>query len=115
MRGEEVDLADLVVRPVEPDEREGRRRYMARYNYLGYRVMVGEHLMYAAFLYGELVALLGLGRAARARPRPLHRLGRGDEAPPAVPRGQQRAVSDPAVGDGCVTWRRRCWAPRCGG
>jgi len=37
---------------------------MDRYHYLGYRVMVGEHLMYAAFLYGELVALLGWASAA---------------------------------------------------
>lgn len=59
-----VDLADLEVRPVEQDEREGWRRYMDRYHYLGYRVMVGEHLMVAAFLYGELVALLGWASAA---------------------------------------------------
>ena len=64
VRGEDVDLADLVVRPVETDEREGWRRYMDRYHYLGYRVMVGEHLMYAGFLYGELVALLGWASAA---------------------------------------------------
>ena len=64
VRGEDVDLTDLVVRPVEQDEREGWRRYMDRYHYLGYRVMVGEHLMYAAFLYGELVALLGWASAA---------------------------------------------------
>ena len=64
VRGEEVDLADLVVRPVEQNEREGWRRYMDRYHYLGYRVMVGEHLMYTAFLYGELVALLGWASAA---------------------------------------------------
>jgi len=64
VREEDVDLADLVVRPVEQDEREGWRRYMDRYHYLGYRVMVGEHLMYAAFLYGELVALLGWASAA---------------------------------------------------
>jgi len=56
VRSEDVDLADLEVRPVETDEREGWRRYMDRYHYLGYRVMVGEHLMYAAFLYGEVVA-----------------------------------------------------------
>jgi hypothetical protein len=37
---------------------------MDRYHYLGYRVMVGEHLMYAAFLYDELVALLGWASAA---------------------------------------------------
>lgn len=64
VHGEDVDLADLVVRPVETDEREGWRRYMDRYHYLGYRVMVGEHLMYAAFLYGEVVALLGWASAA---------------------------------------------------
>jgi hypothetical protein len=37
---------------------------MARYHYLGDRTPVGEHLLYAAFLADELVALLGWAAAA---------------------------------------------------
>lgn len=68
IRGTDVDLSSLVVRPIAPEEREGWRLYMERYHYLGYRPIVGEHLLYAAFLQDELVALLGWGSAAFRAP-----------------------------------------------
>lgn len=54
----------LVVRPIEPEERAGWRAFMARYHYLGDKPVVGEHVLYAAFLGGELVALLAWAAAA---------------------------------------------------
>jgi hypothetical protein len=60
----EANLNELVVRPIEREERLGWRLYMERYHYLGFRPLVGEHLLYAAYLDTELVALLGWGSAA---------------------------------------------------
>jgi len=60
----EANLDDLVVRPIGREERLGWRLYMQRYHYLGWRPVVGEHLLYAASLDTELVALLGWGSAA---------------------------------------------------
>ncbi len=62
--GPEVSLASLVVRPIAPEERAGWRLFMGRYHYLGDRPIVGEHLLYAAFLGDELVALLSWASAA---------------------------------------------------
>jgi hypothetical protein len=62
------DLNELEVRPVEPEEREGFRLFMARYHYLGHGRVPGEQLHYAAFLEGELVALLSWGPAALRAP-----------------------------------------------
>lgn len=64
IRSEDVELSSLVVRPISKEERQGWRLYMERYHYLGWRPIVGEHLLYAAFLGQELVALLGWGSAA---------------------------------------------------
>ena len=64
----DADLKSLVVRPIVREEQEGWRLYMGRYHYLGYRPIVGEHIQYAAFLGGELVALLGWGSAALRAP-----------------------------------------------
>ncbi len=65
-----ADLRSLVVRPVQPEERQGWRLYMERFHYLGARPLVGEHLLYAAFLEDELVALLAWAAAAfRCEPR----------------------------------------------
>lgn len=64
VRDPDADLARLSVRPIRPEERLGWRLYMHRYHYLGERPLVGEHLLYAAFLDGELVALLGWASAA---------------------------------------------------
>ena len=63
-----ADLRELCVRPIASEERVGWRLYMERYHYLGERPIVGEHLLYAAFLGGELVALLGWGSAALRAP-----------------------------------------------
>lgn len=65
---EPVDLKRLIVRPITPEERLGWRLYMARYHYLGDRPLVGEHMLYAAFLDGELVALLAWAAAAFRAP-----------------------------------------------
>jgi hypothetical protein len=62
--GRDVSLKDLVVRPIQPGERTGWRLFMDRYHYLGHGVPVGEHLLYAAFLGEDMVALLGWAAAA---------------------------------------------------
>jgi hypothetical protein len=56
--------ATLLVQPVGVDEALGWRAYMERYHYLGDAAVVGESMRYAAFLDGELVALLGWGSAS---------------------------------------------------
>ena len=61
----DVCLDELVVRPIAPEERAGWRLHMERYHYLGSRPIVGEHVLYAALLGSELVALLGWASAAR--------------------------------------------------
>ena len=68
VRDPEADLGQLVVRPIERDERVGFRVYMERYHYLGDRPIVGEHVLHAAFMQGELVALLGWASAAFRAP-----------------------------------------------
>ncbi len=59
-----AELDSLSVRPITPEERLGWRLFMDRYHYLGERLIVGENLLYAAFLHIQLVALLGWGSAA---------------------------------------------------
>ena len=61
-------LDSLVVRPIEPEEQAGFRLHMERFHYRGWRSIVGEQMQYAAFLGGELVALLGWGSAALHAP-----------------------------------------------
>jgi hypothetical protein len=68
VREGQADLNTLSVRPIAPEERLGWRLFMARYHYLGWRPVVGEHLLYAAFLGSELVALLGWAGAALQAP-----------------------------------------------
>lgn len=68
VRDPHADLDRLSVRPINPDERLGWRVYVQRYHYLGVRPLVGEHMLYAAFLDGELVALLGWASAAFRSP-----------------------------------------------
>jgi hypothetical protein len=63
-----ADLDQIEVRPIAAAERLGWRLFMARYHYLGYRAPIGEHRLYAAFLDGELVALLGWAAAALRAP-----------------------------------------------
>ncbi len=64
LHGSLRDFGPLTVRPIEPEERAGWRLFMRRYHSLGDKPMVGEHLLYAAFLGQELVALLGWTGAA---------------------------------------------------
>lgn len=64
----DVDLRELCVRPIATEERLGWRLYMERYHYLGDRPIVGEHLLYAAFLGSELVALIGWASPALRAP-----------------------------------------------
>src|SRR5579864_6808621 len=68
VRDPDANLGSLCVRPIVDEERLGWRVYMQRYHYLGDRVIVGEHLLYAALLGGELVALLGWAGAALRAP-----------------------------------------------
>jgi hypothetical protein len=68
VRDPEADLRELCVRPIFSEERMGWRVYMERYHYLGDRRIVGEHLLYAAFMGSELVALLGWASAALRAP-----------------------------------------------
>lgn len=68
VRDPEADLRQVCVRPIQPEERLGWRVYMERYHPLGDRPIVGEHLLYAAFIADELVALLGWAAAAFRAP-----------------------------------------------
>lgn len=68
VRDPHVDLRELCVRPIAPEERLGWRLYMERYHYLGDRPIVGEHLLYVALLGGEVVALIGWAAAAFRAP-----------------------------------------------
>lgn len=68
VRDPEADLGQVRVRPIQPEERLGWRVYMERYHPLGNRPIVGEHLLYAAFVEDELVALLGWAAAAFRAP-----------------------------------------------
>ncbi len=68
VRDPDADLRQVRVRPIQPEERLGWRVYMQRYHRLGDRPMVGEHLLYAAFVEDELVALLGWAAAAFRAP-----------------------------------------------
>jgi hypothetical protein len=63
-----TDLDSLEVRPTSAEERFGVRVYLERYHYLGYARPIGEHLFHAAFLDGELVALLAWAAAAAHAP-----------------------------------------------
>ena len=68
VRGELSRLGPLEVRPVVPEERLGWRTFVARYHYLGCQTIVGEHLLYAALLGGEVVAFLAWASAALHAP-----------------------------------------------
>lgn len=56
--------SSLVVRPIHAQEAQGWRAHMERFHYLGDAALVGESLRYAAYLDGELVALLSWGAAS---------------------------------------------------
>ena len=65
---QDVDLSALTVRPIAAEEREGWRLYMGRYHYLGCRAIVGEHLLYAATVGEDVVALLAWASSAFRAP-----------------------------------------------
>jgi hypothetical protein len=58
------DLATLVVRVITAEERLGWRILVERFHYLGDAPVVGEHLLYAAYLEGQVVACLAWASAA---------------------------------------------------
>ncbi len=68
VRDPEADLGRVQVRPIDPEERLGWRVYMERYHPLGDRPIVGENLLYAAFIDDEVVALLSWAAAALQAP-----------------------------------------------
>jgi len=59
------DDARLEVRPIIDEERAGFHAYMDRYHYLGDSPLVGKSLRYAAWLNGELAALLSWSVATK--------------------------------------------------
>jgi hypothetical protein len=61
---ESGNLKNLVVRPVEKTERLKWRILVDRYHYLGDKIIVGEHILYLAWLEGEIVGCVGWGAAA---------------------------------------------------
>jgi hypothetical protein len=58
----------LLVRPIAREERLGWRVHMQRHHYLGDCAHVGESIRYAAFVDGQLVALLSWATAALHNP-----------------------------------------------
>jgi hypothetical protein len=64
VQGPGWSLESLEVRPIAPEERGGWRLFMGRYHYLGDKPVIGEHILYGAFLGGELVGLLAWAAAA---------------------------------------------------
>lgn len=56
--------AGLIVRPIQAEETLLWRAHMERFHYLGDAPLVGESLRYAAYLHGEMVALLCWGAAS---------------------------------------------------
>ncbi len=59
-----VNLDDLVVRPITLDERQRWRQLMRQHHYLGFRSIVGESICYVATIGDSWVALLAWGVAA---------------------------------------------------
>jgi len=93
----EANPDELVVCPIGREERLGWRVYMERYHHLGFRPLVGEHLLYAAYLDTELVALVGSRAGDSHEPVSLHGT-RGPQprqrsAPPRPGRRRRQAHS----------------------
>jgi hypothetical protein len=74
-----ADLNTLAVRPISKEEQYGWRIFIERFHYLGCGKIVGEKLLYAAFLHGELVALIGWASAAFRSPLREHYIGWDEE------------------------------------
>ena len=60
----QLELATLVVRPIQPHEHTRWNQLMSTHHYLGFRKLVGESIKYVAELEDQWVALLGWGTAA---------------------------------------------------
>ncbi len=58
------DLSTLVLRRITQEERLGWKILVDRYHYLGHRTIVGEHILYAAYLEEQVVACLAWASAA---------------------------------------------------
>jgi hypothetical protein len=58
-----LNLKDLVVRPITLDERQRWRQLMRQHHYLGFRSIVGESICYVATIGDIWVALLAWGAA----------------------------------------------------
>jgi hypothetical protein len=59
-----VNLEDLVVRPITLDERQRWRQLMRQHHYLRFNSIVGESICYVATIEDQWVALLAWGMAA---------------------------------------------------
>jgi hypothetical protein len=59
-----ADLDTLVLREITREEWLGWEILIDRFHYLGHRKIVGEHLRYAAYLEGQVVACLAWASAA---------------------------------------------------
>jgi hypothetical protein len=60
---EHQPTGQLIVRPIEREERDGFRLHMQRYHYLDFVKPAGESICYAALMGNDLVALLVWGAA----------------------------------------------------
>lgn len=66
---ESGDINDLIVKPIEKNERLGWRILMENFHYLGDKMIVGEHILYGAYLNGEIVSCIAWGAAALRCPK----------------------------------------------
>jgi hypothetical protein len=62
--GDNICLDGLVVRPIEPAERQLWKQLMAQFHYLSFKNTVGESIRYVATLGSQWVALLAWAAAA---------------------------------------------------
>ncbi|MBW8017909.1 MAG: DUF4338 domain-containing protein [Planctomycetes bacterium] len=75
---ERGDLNTLVLRKITREEWLGWSILIDRFHYLGYRQIVGEHIRYAAYLDGQIVACLAWASAALRCPARDHFIGWDD-------------------------------------
>lgn len=59
-----IQLGDVVVRPISPEEKPRWKALMSKHHYLGFNTIVGEALYYIAVTNGTWLALIGWGSAA---------------------------------------------------
>ncbi len=61
---------ELIVRPIQGEERENWDQLMADHHYLGLKHLVGESIRYVALLNGQWVALAFAGPAPLTKAAP---------------------------------------------